>query len=120
MAEKQYHLICMSFDGDYVRDSTGTLEDCLNRSADMGSKWYFYPFHFIVTFGSGIVVETGTGLVVMGTGESFQSKLFKGRKLSTVKKVFANTYKRAESEGLQLDCLEFEHYMIAHNQKLLR
>lgn len=120
MTEKQYKLICMSFDGEFVTDSIGTLEDCLNRSANMGSKWYFYPFHFIVTIGNGKVVETSTGLVVMGTGESFQSKLFKGRKLSTVKKVFANTYKRAESEDLQLDCLEFEHYMIAHNQKLLR
>lgn len=120
MIKNWYKLICMAFDGEFVQDSIGTLEDCLNRSADMGSKWYFYPFHFIVTIGNGKVIETSTGLVVMGTGESFQSKLFKGRTLSTVKKVFADTYKQAESEGLQLDCLEYEHYMISHNQKLLR
>jgi hypothetical protein len=119
MKEKQYNLICMSFDGDFVRDSIGTLEQCQNQSADIGSKWYFYPFHFITTL-SGVVVDTGTGLVDMTTKESFQSKLFKGRKLSTVKKVFKNTYDIAAKRELQLDCLEYEHFMIEHNRSLLR
>jgi hypothetical protein len=120
MAEKQYKLICMAFDGEFIRDSIGTLEDCLNRSADMGSKWFFYPFHFIVTMGNGKVIETGSGLIDMKTEESYQSKLFKGRKLLTVQKVFKDLYKQAESEGLQLDALEYEKYMIDHCYKLLR
>lgn len=120
MTEKQYNLICMSFDGDYVRDSTGTLQECQWASQDMGSKWYFYPFHFITTINGGIVVDTGCGLVDMKTKESFQSKLFLGRKLTTVKKVFQSTWKEAARRDLELDCLEYEHFMIAHNSKLLR
>jgi len=119
MKEKQFTLICMAFDGDYVKDSTGTLQECQWASQNMGSKWYFYPFHFIVSE-SGIVVDTGEGLVDMNTKESFQSKLFLNKRLTTVKKVFKNTYKQAQSEELILDCLEYEHYMIAHNHKLLR
>jgi hypothetical protein len=120
MTEKQYNLICMAFDGEFVKDSSGTLEQCQNASADMGSKWYFYPFHFIVTVPGGIVADTGSGLIDMFSKESFQSKLFKGRKLTTVKKVFYQTYKTAESRDLQLDCMEFERFMIAYNQNLLR
>ena len=46
--KKEYTLIVMSFDGEYRRDFRGSLEDCELASANMGSKWYFYPFHFIV------------------------------------------------------------------------
>ena len=33
----KYQLICMTFDGDYVNDFKGTLKECENVSADMGS-----------------------------------------------------------------------------------
>jgi len=43
-------LICMSFDGDYVTEGTfDSVTDAWERSEDMGSRWYFYPFHFVTT-----------------------------------------------------------------------
>ena len=48
---KKYKLICMSFDGDYQteRPEFETIEQAWDYSNDLGSKWYFYPFHFVVT-----------------------------------------------------------------------
>lgn len=119
--DKQFKLICMAMDGVYIKDTVGTLEHCQNQSADMGSKWYFYPFHFIVTTSIGeIVVDTGSGLIDRQSNESYQSKMFKGRKLATVQKVFKKMWLTIEKQNLQLDCIEYEHYMIAHNHKLIR
>jgi hypothetical protein len=83
----EYQLICMSFDGEYVTDHKGTIERCQNASSDMGSKWYFYPWHLIVT--KGLIVKEMYGCFInMKTGEPFLNIMFKGRKLSTVQKVF--------------------------------
>jgi hypothetical protein len=45
-----YQLIQMSFDGDYTNDHCNfdTIEDAWRYSQDQGSRWYFYPFHFVV------------------------------------------------------------------------
>ena len=43
-------LICMSFDGDYVTEGQfKSVDEAWERSEDMGSRWYFYPFHFVTT-----------------------------------------------------------------------
>ena len=43
-------LICMSFDGDYVTEGTfASVQDAWNHDADLGSRWFFYPFHFVTT-----------------------------------------------------------------------
>lgn len=119
--EKKFKLMCMAFDGATVEDSFGTLENCRNRSADIGSKWYFYPFHFIVTATiSEIVIETGSGIIDTRTNEAYQSKLFKGRRLSTVKKIFMKTHKAAEKLNTQLDCIEYDSFMFHSNYKLIR
>jgi hypothetical protein len=83
----EYQLICMSFDGEYVRDHKGSIEECRNASADMGSKWYFYPWHLVVT--KGLYVKEMYGCFVnTKTGEPLLNKMFKGRKLSTVQSIF--------------------------------
>ena len=44
-----YKLILLAEDGDYVVEkSQKTVDDCCKQSANMGSRWYFYPFHFII------------------------------------------------------------------------
>lgn len=45
-----YQLIVMSFDGVYHRENPEfeTIQDAWDYSSDIGSKWYFYPFHFVV------------------------------------------------------------------------
>ena len=41
----------MSFDGSYVTEGRDfeSVQAAWNRSEDMGSRWYFYPFHFVTT-----------------------------------------------------------------------
>ena len=44
-----YKLLLVAPDGDFVTDrSQDTVEECCKQSADMGSRWFFYPFHFII------------------------------------------------------------------------
>lgn len=45
-----YKLIVMSFDGDYKteREEFENVDDAWSYAGDLGSKWYFYPFHFVV------------------------------------------------------------------------
>jgi len=40
----------MSFDGDYQRERLkfDTIGEAWEYSNDLGSKWFFYPFHFVV------------------------------------------------------------------------
>lgn len=45
-----YKLICMSFDGEYQieRPTFKEIEDAQEHSNNLGSKWFFYPFHFVI------------------------------------------------------------------------
>ena len=46
---KKYKLILIAPDGDYIFESeNSTIEECEEVSENMGSKWFFYPFHFII------------------------------------------------------------------------
>lgn len=56
-------LLCMAFDGEYVierevwnkdgeKQSPGPFlshDDANEHSNNMGSKWFFYPFHFLIS-----------------------------------------------------------------------
>jgi hypothetical protein len=90
---KDYQLICMSFDGEFVSDFKGSLEDCREASAEMGSKWYFYPFHFILTESGKTVADAGDML-----------ECFIGKRFKTVVKKFEELYNRLESDGDTVDC----------------
>lgn len=76
----KYKLICMSFDGDYVteRPEFETLEAAWEYNDDMGSKWFFYPFRFVVT-------ESGKTIV----DAPFPLDDLDGRRVATVRKLFA-------------------------------
>ena len=113
---KNYDLIMMSFDGATVKDSTHeTIESAIDTASDLGSKWYFYPFLFIVS-GSRIV-ETGDGLIRMSDKKSYSELMFKGRKLETARKVFKQTAAICEPDT---DCYQFEGIMIHNNKHLIR
>ena len=45
-----YKLILFSPDGeDYVTEKAqNTVDECIEQSANMGSRWIFYPIHFII------------------------------------------------------------------------
>jgi hypothetical protein len=77
---KKYKLIVMSFDGDY------------NYSNDLGSKWYFYPFHFVTTSSGKTVIEGG----------QFMNHL-EGLRVKTVSKHFKEVSERPDMEGANLE-----------------
>ena len=45
-----YQLICMAFDGDYVTERLEfkSIDDAWEYSNNLGSKWFFFPFHFVI------------------------------------------------------------------------
>lgn len=47
---KTYNLVCIAPDGEHVTECRNkTFDECVKQSEDMGSRWYFYPFHAITT-----------------------------------------------------------------------
>lgn len=112
--KKEYQLICMSFDGKFVTDSThNSIEDAENASADMGSKWYFYPFHFIVS--GKTVKETCEGLINMQTKQAYMPLMFKGKRLQTVVKAFSTSNEYCLKNEIEADCYQFEEILINQN-----
>ena len=105
----KYILVQMSFDGEYVIDSKhDTLEEAENTSADLGSKWYFFPWSIIVK--GKTVVETGGAFYNMQTNEPILSELLKGKRFTTVQKLFEFTYGTEESAGVGTE--EYEDLLI--------
>lgn len=45
-----YKLIVMAFDGDYQTESPEfeNIDDAWTYAGDLGSKWFFYPFAFVL------------------------------------------------------------------------
>lgn len=83
-----YKLICMSFDGEYITEGEYQTEAAaLERSDNMGSRWYFYPFHFL-TSKSGKTIKNG-GAFLNWT---------KGKRVKTIQKIFK---RNSEREDLQ-------------------
>ena len=93
-----YKLICMSFDGDYQteRAEFETVRQAWNHSEDMGSRWYFYPFHFVVR---------ASGKTVAGA--PYMMEYMKGMRVATVAKIFGKTSKRPEMQGVDVDAFAF-------------
>ncbi len=75
-----YKLICMSFDGNFVteRDEFDSVAEAWECSENLGSKWYFYPFHFVVSASKKTVIDAGQWL-----------EHFNGKRLDTVRSRFA-------------------------------
>ena len=114
-----YDLICMSFDGVYVKNSShNSIEDAENTSSDLGSKWFFYPFVFVLSGQK--VVSTYEGFIRMSDKKSFAELMFKGRNIKTVIDTFKKTNDYFNTYDLNADCTEFEDIMIETNKHLIR
>lgn len=77
----------MAFDGEYQteRPVFDSIEDAWEYSNDLGSKWFFYPFHFVVTESGKTIVDAPREIAVC-----------KGRRVSTVATIFENHSKNPE------------------------
>jgi hypothetical protein len=89
-----YQLICMSFDGAYVKEfhNFQTIDQAWRYSNDMGSRWYFYPFHF---------VTTESGLTIADAPRPLGWMIRK--RVKSIKKIFKSHSLREEAQGLGVD-----------------
>lgn len=80
-----YTLYQVAFDGEYVKDSEhAKIEQAQQTSADMGSKWIFYPLSVIVK--GQTIKETGGQFLNMETDECLLSKKYEGKRFTTLLK----------------------------------
>ena len=91
-------LICMSFDGEYKteRPEFDDLDDAWEYSNDLGSKWYFYPFRFVVTASGKTIKEA-----------PFPLDHLKGQRVARVAKCFAEFAKTEESASMDVEQYAF-------------
>lgn len=93
-------LICMSFDGEYQtehprdEDTFESVEKAWDWASDMGSRWFFYPFCFVVS-ASGETIKDA----------QFPLEFLIGKKVRTVMNLFEKTSKLPELKDA--DCDEF-------------
>ncbi len=91
-------IICMSFDGEYQieRPTFETVDKAWDYSNDLGSKWFFYPFHF---------VTTSSGKTIKDTPELLAH--LKGMRTKAVAKHFESVSKQPEAQGLDCEAFQF-------------
>jgi len=107
--KQKFKLYQLSFNGEYVLDSEhDTIEEAEETSADLGSKWVFYPWSVIVK-GKTIVEFCGC-FINLKTKIPILDEIFKGKRFTTACKAFNKASKQKELESA--DCYEFEDYLI--------
>lgn len=90
-------LICMSFDGDFVTEGEfNSIADAWEHSEDIGSRWYFYPFHFVTTE-SGKTIKAAPEL--LGRFEGVRTKQVVAR--------FAEVAKTPEAQNADVEAFTF-------------
>lgn len=78
-----YQLICISPDGDCVREGTfNTKDEAWKRNNDMGSRWFFYPIRVLIATTK--IVDVGDEWFELMGGSSFYLPQYKNRNLSTL------------------------------------
>jgi hypothetical protein len=109
-----YKLICMAFDGGYVteypnfllpkEDGFKTVHDAWEHSENICSRWFFYPFHFVIT-SSGITVRDA------GTMEYLN-----GKRVETVVNFFKKVSALPEASGLDAEDFYSLLYSVWHEE----
>ncbi len=96
--QNKVKLICMSFDGDYVTEGEfPSVQDAWNHDADLGSRWFFYPFHF---------VTTTSGKTIRDVPCTYMSHL-NGLRVKAVAKHFAQVAKTPEALNADSEAYAF-------------
>ena len=89
-------IMCMAFDGDTILERPEFCEEseAWEYANDLGSKWYFYPFVFVVT---------ASGKTIKAASEFLEWTV--GMRVSTVSKIFEKHSKNPKMQGA--DCETF-------------
>lgn len=99
---EKYDLYVMSFDGETKKEkSFKSIIEAWEYEGNLGSKWYFYPFRFIVK--NKIIKEMGGNLAFLNN-----------KRISTVKKLFKTISMLPEAENL--DVYEFELLILSYQK----
>lgn len=90
-------LICMSFDGDYITEVSGlsSVDAAWKHAENMGSRWFFYPFHFVLTDSGKSIKAAAYGL-----------EQFVGRRLDKVVAAFKDA-----AEELTLETVNAQEFI---------
>lgn len=96
---RKVRLIVMSFDGEKQRegDTFNDVGEAWEHAGDMGSRWYFYPFRFVVTESGQTIVDTPSPL-----------EHLKGRRVKTVQRLFKMASEKEENQGLDVEEFAFQ------------
>lgn len=89
-----YKLILMSFDGEYQRERPEfeTVQDAWEYANDLGSKWFFYPFPFVVSESGKTIIASA---LPFGEGE--------GRRVKTIQRIFNKASQKPEAQNMDAD-----------------
>ena len=87
-------IICMSFDGEYQteRPTFDTVDAAWIYSNDLGSKWFFYPFHFVVSESGKTIIDAPELLDAL-----------KGKRVKTVSNIFEKISRRDDMQNADVE-----------------
>ena len=93
----KYQLICMSFNGEYQKENPkfNTIDGAWEYGNDIGSKWFFYPFYFVVS---------GTRII---SAPDFAKRL-EGKYIKTAQKIFEYTSELPKCKDMGADSFALE------------
>lgn len=91
------HKTRTSDDGDYKteREQFENIDDPWTYSGDLGSKWYFYPFHFVVNQADEVV----------GAPEMMQH--LEGMTIDDVAEHFREVSQSSDAQGVDAEAYAF-------------
>jgi len=95
----KYCALLVAPDGDYVTDYySDTKEKVVKKLANRGSRWFFYPFEFVVTERLGRIVDAPPEL-----------EFFKGKSVKKVLEIFKETSDRMRHlcYGIDIDFFDY-------------
>jgi len=104
---KKYQLCCMSFDGEtkIERPEFDNEKDAWEYNNDMGSKWFFYPFRFLVNL---------SHKTIIGTCDCLPLAL--GKRLKTVQRIFKQYSEKSEMQDVDPESFALEVNMGLENK----
>ena len=83
--QTKYQALFVAPDGDYVIDyKRGTIQEVIDMMGDRGSRWYFYPFEFVIIADSKNYRTHSETLRKRIVDHPYEGHDFKGRTVNTV------------------------------------
>ena len=94
-------LLCMSFDGSTQIEGPQfkTLDEVWSYANDIGSKWFFYPFYFVVSNSGKTVIDA-----------PFTLEFMNGMRVATVSRMFKETCEKEAAKDADIN--EFTELLI--------